>query len=531
MTVRCASTATQHLQGVLAAADSSRALSDYRQGEYAIVTASTLPNRIHAAQEVKKLGDQLDITFDEIEPSLTGDTAQEFQELRTTWEAYKKNTSKLTELAKNNKNAEATKLLEQSNSDYASMTSKLSHVVDNRKDFIQQENISAASKYQTTKWTLIVCILLVVLLSVMMAMKLSQSIMNSIRYLMNVSQEVAAGNLTVEARSAATDEFGVLTNTYGTTIQHLRKLIQHIQETANQVAAFSGQLTENASQSALATQQVAESISNVAGNTSQQGEAVSNSTENLQKMTQNLQGFEEKASASAEAARSVESIASDGKASIAGAVGQMAEIAGSVTASAEVIRQLSARSTEIGQISVTISSIAEQTNLLALNAAIEAARAGEAGRGFSVVADEVRKLAEASSEAAAQISTLIQTIQADTDAAVERMEKGTQDVENGRKVVTEAGNAFETISAAIVDLNAHAAAILADAQESTAKASALAEAMQGIDQSAKDVSAETESVSAATEEQSASMDEVANASRQLAGLAQELTDSTKKFRI
>ena len=57
MTVRCASTATQHLQGVLAAADSSRALSDYRQGEYAIVTASTLPNRIHAAQEVKKLGD------------------------------------------------------------------------------------------------------------------------------------------------------------------------------------------------------------------------------------------------------------------------------------------------------------------------------------------------------------------------------------------------------------------------------------------------------------------------------------------
>lgn len=49
--------ATQHLQGVLAAADSSRTLSDYRQGEYAIVTASTLPNRIHAAQEVKKLGD------------------------------------------------------------------------------------------------------------------------------------------------------------------------------------------------------------------------------------------------------------------------------------------------------------------------------------------------------------------------------------------------------------------------------------------------------------------------------------------
>ena len=38
--------ATQHLQGVIAASESSKSMSDYRQGEYAVIDATTLPNRI-----------------------------------------------------------------------------------------------------------------------------------------------------------------------------------------------------------------------------------------------------------------------------------------------------------------------------------------------------------------------------------------------------------------------------------------------------------------------------------------------------
>lgn len=523
--------ATEHLSSVMIGAESSRTLSDYRQGEYAVLMATTLPNRIHAAQETKKKADQLDIALDAMDSSVAPEVRDDFDALRSNWSAYKDTSQRAIRLAKDGKQAEAAALIDRSGSQYASMANQLNRVVDSSKDFIHQESAEASKKYEQTKWTLIICILLVAGLSGVMAFYLSAGIMKSVRYLMQVSREVAGGNLTVEAVPKTQDEFGELTAAYGDTIRNLRTLIEHIQKTASEVSTFAAQLTENASQSAQATQQVAASVTNVAGNTSQQGEAVSKSLADIQEMSGSIQQFQEKATASADSARRVERIAGQGKESIDGAAAQMAEIADSVTDSAEVIRKLADRSAEIGQISVTISGIAEQTNLLSLNAAIEAARAGEAGRGFSVVAEEVRKLAEESNAAAQKIAALIHTIQADTEQAVQRMEKGTSDVASGREVMNEAGTAFEHIAAAVTELTAQADTIQQEAQKSAKRAASLVAVMEGVNQSGRDVAAETESVSAATEEQSASMDEVADASKKLFDLAQELSATTEKFRI
>ena len=464
---------SEHLSAALAAAESNTRLADYRQGEYAVATAVSLPDRIHAAQSTKKLADQLDIIFAAAEKRLTGQAADDLKAMLAEWNEYKKISAQVTLLAKSGQREEALQLLESSGKKYADISVQLEKLLDNRKDFIHEENTAAASSYSAARITLSAEILLVLVLSFLVAKYLSNSIYNSVQYLMNVSKEVAAGNLTVEAKPQGNDEFGVLTGAYADTIANLRGLIQNIQKTAADVSAFAAQLNENAGQSATATQQVAMSIGNMAESAGRQGESVNASTRDIHDMAVSLKGFAQKATESAESARNVEQIAKAGREAIAGAVNQMGQIAESVTNSANVIQSLADRSNEIGEISDTISGIAEETNLLSLNAAIEAARAGEAGKGFAVVADEVRKLAEGSGLAAQKIVALISAIQQETEQAVERMQKGKEDVESGKVVVSKAGDAFAKIADAVEGLNRHAEDILADAKLSTEKAEAM----------------------------------------------------------
>jgi len=523
--------ATEHLASVMRGMEAKGTLSEYRQQEYAVVTSKKLTERLYAAGREKNLASQIDITFDALEPAVAPDRKDDFQQLRSEWTSYRKSSEQLTSMAKSGQAEAAMAELEKSAYQYEDIANRMSVIVDSSKDFIHQESLDASARYEQTKWTLIICVLVVLALAAGMGWYLSSGIMKSVNYLKDVSEQVSAGDLTVQPEPMTEDELGSLTVAYGETIQHLHGLIQDIQRTAENVQSYAAQLTENANQSAQATQQVATSITNVAGSSSETGDAVTRSLGDIQSMAESMTNFEQTASETAQATQKVAAIAKNGQSAINGAVCQMAEISASVTESAETIAALAKRSTEIGQISDTIADIAEQTNLLALNAAIEAARAGEAGRGFSVVADEVRKLAEGSSEAAQQIAALISAIQKDTDAAVERMKKGTADVESGRTVVAEAGRAFETIAGSVEGLTQGAQKILDEARTASDKAMALVEVMEKIDKSSRAVASETESVSAATEEQSASMDEIAQASDKLSTVANELQASTKKFKI
>ncbi|MCY0093492.1 methyl-accepting chemotaxis protein [Hoeflea ulvae] len=151
---------------------------------------------------------------------------------------------------------------------------------------------------------------------------------------------------------------------------------------------------------------------------------------------ENLAGVSERMRATAQTARTAETLiadarqsAEDGDRVVDDAIGAMA----SVQHSAE----------QIGKIISVIDEIAFQTNLLALNAGIEAARAGDAGRGFAVVATEVRALAQRSAGAANEIKDLVSDAKSHIGRGVELVDQ-TRSAISG--VVTRVGKVSESVA-------------------------------------------------------------------------------------
>ena len=124
---------------------------------------------------------------------------------------------------------------------------------------------------------------------------------------------------------------------------------------------------------------------------------------------------------------------------------EMAGIREKVVTVAQTIRTLAQFAQRIDNIIGSVSEIATQSNLLAINASIEAARAGVHGRGFAVVADEVRSLSHQSTQAAAQVRSILEEIQTAMKLAIRATDEGLEQVDAGVTVATEADNVMHQL--------------------------------------------------------------------------------------
>jgi len=162
--------------------------------------------------------------------------------------------------------------------------------------------------------------------------------------------------------------------------------------------------------------------------------------------------------------------------------GKGVKVVGQVVSTMEGINDSSRKVVDI--ISV-IDGIAFQTNILALNAAVEAARAGEQGRGFAVVAVEVRNLAQRAAAAAAEIKGLI-------GDSVEKVEDGT-------KLVAQAGKTMEEIVGAIRGVTVIMSEISAASMEQTSGIEQVNQAIGQMDDVTQQNAALVEQAAAAAE--------------------------------
>ncbi|NRR29277.1 HAMP domain-containing protein [Oxalobacteraceae bacterium] len=169
----------------------------------------------------------------------------------------------------------------------------------------------------------------------------------------------------------------------------------------------------------------------------------------------------------------------------------------------QTMQQISQSSKKIADILSVIDGIAFQTNILALNAAVEAARAGEQGRGFAVVASEVRSLAGRSAEAAKEIKQLI------ADSA--------QRVDQGSALADSAGSTMTEIVAGIQRVADIMGEISAASTEQSQGVAQVGEAVNDMD--------------SVTQQNAALVEQMAAAAGSLKIQARELVDTVAVFKL
>lgn len=286
-------------------------------------------------------------------------------------------------------------------------------------------------------------------------------------------QQVADGDLSSGGEDSRNDEIGELSRSIGGAVDKMRTTLTTVLESSCHVATAVGTVYATSEEIAIGADEVAVQASTVATAGEEMAATSCDIASNCQM--------------AAEGARTATGEATEGAEIIRSSIDIMSRIAEQVRASADTVANLGNRSDQIGEIVGTIEDIADQTNLLALNAAIEAARAGEQGRGFAVVADEVRALAERTTRATHEISVMIKTIQQETKDAVQAMNEGVREVEQGTAQATHSGEAIERILNLINDLGMQVNQIATAAEEQTATTGEISSNMTRINDIGRDV--------------------------------------------
>lgn len=180
----------------------------------------------------------------------------------------------------------------------------------------------------------------------------------------------------------------------------------------------------------------------------------------------------------------------------------------------------------------TISDIAQQTNLLALNAAIEAARAGEQGRGFAVVAEEVRQLAEQSSEAVANVQTIIDKVHMAFDNLSQDsktiLEFMAASVKPQFEEFVNNGNGFYEDAEF---LNRMSEDLASTSEELAATINQVNGAVQNMSVTAQKSSESTTEILYSIEEANQGMEQIAQTAQNQADIAQALNEMVNEFKL
>jgi methyl-accepting chemotaxis protein len=362
-----------------------------------------------------------------------------------------------------------------------------------------QQSTQLAARNATV--SLVLCGLLA---GVVTAILIARSVSAGFSGMLEMVQQIADNNLAMEDLEIRTDDqIGDACQALNRMKNSLRQMIVSISETASRLVTAAEELSATASLQAEGADRHLKEAAEVAG-------AMEGMNASVQQVSASSGRAAEDSSRAAETARQGGSI-------VDRTLNKMRAISESVSSTAARVEELGKRSDEIGRIIKVIDEIADQTNLLALNAAIESARAGDQGRGFAVVANEVRKLAERTSAATKEIAQMVANIQTGSQCAVEAMQSGTREVEEGLTTTAQAGDALKQI----IQTSEHVGEMITQ----------IAQAASNQSRTSQEINRNMDQIARLVRESTSGAQGSAEACHELSALAVNLTKIVGSFRL
>ena len=345
----------------------------------------------------------------------------------------------------------------------------------------------------------------IALLMGLLVMLIARSIARPLQEAVQAMSIIASGESDLSQRldTHGRDEITHLGEHFNRFNGKLQGVVGQLQGTAHALAQSAGHVGDNAGQAHERSAQQSLQMDQVATAVNEVTYAVQDVAKNAEQAASEMRAAQEQVS--------------HGQQAIHGSLEQIDRLSATIDQAVQVIRELAGHSNKIGGVLEVIRSIAEQTNLLALNAAIEAARAGEQGRGFAVVADEVRLLAQRTAQSTAEIQTMIEHLQGQSEAAVRAIDTSSEASRQTVEQAREAGTSLDAISQVLHNLTALNASI----------ASATLQQSHVVEEINRNVT-ETAGLSLQTAEAARQSTDSGMA---LARLSEELEQLLKQFRV
>lgn len=389
--------------------------------------------------------------------------------------------------------------------------------------------------YITEKVTVIIVVGLVVLLvvavvGIIFARKISILILNTEKYMEKLSKGDL--NINVEGRVLnRKDEIGQMGRSVKEVIEKLRSIVEKLKTSADTVYQSGNTIDEMASQSSGAADEISRAVEDISKGAVSQAEEISDASTEVSNIGELIERIVDNVKSLTNAS---ETMGQAGDTSMV-TMQHLAESNDRTTEAIENIgKQIDMTNTSVGKISeaaALITNITTQTKLLALNASIESARAGEAGKGFAVVATEIQNLAAQSEDAASEIQRIIDDLTVESGKTMAAMKETRGLVAEQQEKLDDTKTSFKAVSNGIQVTKDDTALINDRAVSCDSAKNKIVDIISNLSAISEENAASAQETTASMEELNATINMLAETAKELKTLAEELNEDMSFFKL